>query len=168
MIIFILAITMISGTAALTVLAGIVLMLVFCVYARYIYTQATANSSRANAMVSYQWNELLRSIASIQGLPLLRVIRSRFQAAHSQSLDDAQHVSVTNGNIQTLGQGLIQAIGTASIVTAVMGVMAGTTEAGAMLAIIILVWKALGLSWGSITASPNTKPSKPPVRRSTP
>lgn len=143
-IIFIMAITIISGTAALTVLAGIVLMLLFCVYARYIYNQATSRSSRANAMVSYQWNELLRSIASIQGLPLIRVIRSRFQAAHEQSLEDAKSVSVTNGKIQAMGQGLIQAIGTASIVTAVIGVMAGETDAGAMLAIIILVWKALG------------------------
>ncbi|MGF1724642.1 ATP-binding cassette domain-containing protein [Photobacterium nomapromontoriensis] len=143
-IIFILAITIISGSAALTVLAGIILMLLFCVYSRYIYTQATSNSSRANAMVSYQWNELLRSISTIQGLPLLRVIRSRFHAAHTQSLDDAQRVSVTNGKIQAMGQGLIQAIGTASIVTAVLGVMSGQTDAGAMLAIIILVWKALG------------------------
>ncbi|MGR5076351.1 ATP-binding cassette domain-containing protein [Photobacterium swingsii] len=143
-IIFILAITIISGTAALTVLAGIALMLLFCVYSRYIYTQATSKSSRANAMVSYQWNELLRSISTIQGLPLVRVIRSRFHAAHNQSLEDAKGVSVTNGRIQAMGQGLIQAIGTASIVTAVLGVMAGKTDAGAMLAIIILVWKALG------------------------
>ncbi|MGF1687211.1 ATP-binding cassette domain-containing protein [Photobacterium japonica] len=151
-VIFIVAITLISGTAALTVLGGIVLMLVFCVYSRYIYTQATAKSSRANAMVSYQWNELLRSISSIQGLPLLRVIRSRFHAAHDQSLEDAQGVSMTNGKIQAMGQGLIQAIGTASIVTAVLGVMAGTTDAGAMLAIIILVWKALGPIMGIYNA----------------
>lgn len=105
-IIFIMAITIISGTAALTVLAGIALMLFFCVYARYIYNQVTARSSRANAMVSYQWNELLRSIGSIQGLPLIRVIRSRFQAAHSQSLEDAKGVTVTNGKIQAMGQGL--------------------------------------------------------------
>ena len=151
-IIFIMAITIISGTAALTVLAGIALMLFFCVYARYIYNQVTARSSRANAMVSYQWNELLRSIGSIQGLPLIRVIRSRFQAAHSQSLEDAKGVTVTNGKIQAMGQGFIQAIGTASIVTAVIGVMAGETDAGAMLAIIILVWKALGPIMGIYNA----------------
>ena len=151
-VIFIIAITLISGTAALTVLGGIVLMLVFCLYSRYIYTQATAKSSRASAMVSYQWNELLRSIASIQGLPLLRVIRSRFHAAHDQSLTDAQSVSMTNGKIQSMGQGLIQAIGTASIITAVLGVMSGTTNAGAMLAIIILVWKALSPIMGIYNA----------------
>ncbi|WP_281222037.1 ATP-binding cassette domain-containing protein [Photobacterium sanguinicancri] len=151
-IIFILAITIISGSAALTVLAGIVLMLLFCVYSRYIYNQATSKSSRANAMVSYQWNELLRSISTIQGLPLLRVIRSRFHAAHNQSLEDAKGVSITNGRIQSMGQGLIQAIGTASIVTAVLGVMAGKTDAGAMLAIIILVWKALGPIMGIYNA----------------
>ena len=61
-----------------------------------------------------------------------------------QSLDDAENVAVTNGRIQSLGQSLIQVIGTASIVTAVFGVMEGTTDAGAVLAIIILVWKALG------------------------
>lgn len=143
-IVFIVAITIMSGQAALTVLAGIMLMLVFCVYARYIYTQATSNSSRANAMVSYQWNEVLRHIRSVQGLPLLNVFSARFKAAHHQSLNDAENVAVTNGRIQSLGQSLIQVIGTASIVTAVFGVMEGTTDAGAMLAVIILVWKALG------------------------
>ncbi|USD40038.1 ATP-binding cassette domain-containing protein [Vibrio sp. SCSIO 43135] len=143
-IIFIVAITIMSGQAALTVIAGIILMLVFCVYARYVYTQATSKSSRANAMVSYQWNEVLRNIKSVQGLPLLNVFQTRFKAAHSQSLTDAENVAITNGRIQSLGQSLVQVIGTASIVTAVFGVMEGTTDAGAMLAIIILVWKALG------------------------
>jgi ATP-binding cassette subfamily C protein LapB len=143
-IVFIIAITIMSGQAAITVLAGIILMLVFCVYARYIYTQAIAKSSRANAMVSYQWNEILRNITTIQGLPLLKIFQTRFQSAHSQSLNDAENVAITNGRVQNIGQSLIQVIGTASIVTAVCGVMEGTTDAGAMLAIIILVWKALG------------------------
>jgi ABC-type bacteriocin/lantibiotic exporter with double-glycine peptidase domain len=143
-IVFIVAITIMSGQASLTVLAGIILMVFFGVYARYVYTQATSSSSRANAMVSYQWNEVLRHIRSIQGLPLLNVITAKFKASHQQSLDDAQNVSITNGRIQSLGQSLIQVIGTASIITAVFGVMEGSTDTGAMLAIIILVWKALG------------------------
>jgi ABC-type bacteriocin/lantibiotic exporter with double-glycine peptidase domain len=143
-VIFILAVTILSGYAALTVLAGIFLMIVFCIYSRYIYSQATANSSRANAMVSYQWNELLRGINTIQGLPLLRVIQSRFNASHEQSSNDAAHVAMTNSKIQAIGGGLIQAIGTASIVTAVITVMDGNSDAGAMLATVILVWKALG------------------------
>ncbi|USD61911.1 MULTISPECIES: ATP-binding cassette domain-containing protein [Vibrio] len=143
-VIFILAVTILSGYAALTVLAGILLMIVFCIYSRYIYSQATANSSRANAMVSYQWNELLRGINTIQGLPLLRVIQSRFNASHEQSSNDAAHVAMTNSKIQAIGGGLIQAIGTASIVTAVITVMDGNSDAGAMLATVILVWKALG------------------------
>ncbi|NMV42473.1 ABC transporter permease, partial [Vibrio parahaemolyticus] len=80
-IVFIVAIAIMSGTAALVVMAGLILMLVFCVYSRYIYSQATSKSSRANAMVSYQWNEILRGIKTIQGLPLLRVIQSRFSAS---------------------------------------------------------------------------------------
>lgn len=144
MIVFILAIAIMSGTAALTVLAGLVLMFVFCVYSRYIYTQATSKSSRANAMVSYQWNEVLRSIHTIQGLPLLRVMQTRFSASHKQSSNDAESVAKVNSRVQALGGGLIQAIGTASIVTAVIGVMDGTSDAGAMLATVILVWKALG------------------------
>lgn len=143
-IVFIIAITIISGSAAITVLIGIVIMLLFCIYARYLYVHATSKSSTANSMVSYQWNELLRSVDSMQGLPLLKVIQSRFHAAHRQSLEDAENVSVTNSKIQGMGQGLIQSIGTASIVTAVLGVMDGTSDAGAMLAIVILVWKALG------------------------
>ncbi|NMU82301.1 ABC transporter permease, partial [Vibrio parahaemolyticus] len=88
-IVFIIAIALMSGTAALVVMAGLILMLVFCVYSRYIYSQATSKSSRANAMVSYQWNEILRGIKTIQGLSLLRVIQSRFSASHLQSTNDA-------------------------------------------------------------------------------
>ncbi len=151
-ILFIGAITLMSGMAALVVLAGIVLMLIFCIYARYTYTQVSAKSSRANAIVSYQWNEILRNIQSIQGLPLINVLRTRFSAAQEQSLKDSRKVGVTNGHIQSMGQALIQVIGTASIVTAVFGVMEGTTNAGAMLAIIILVWKALGPIMGIYNA----------------
>ncbi|MGR5341665.1 ATP-binding cassette domain-containing protein [Vibrio astriarenae] len=143
-IVFIIAIAIMSGTAALVVFAGLLLMLVFCVYSRYQYTQATSKSSRANAMVSYQWNEILRGIRTIQGLPLLRVIQSRFRACHSQSSQDAERVAVTNSKVQAAGGSLIQVIGTASIVVAVLGVMDGTSDAGAMLATVILVWKALG------------------------
>ncbi|MBO0180876.1 ABC transporter permease, partial [Vibrio parahaemolyticus] len=77
-------------------------------------------------------------------LPLLRVIQSRFSASHLQSTNDAEHVSVTNSRVQAAGGSLIQVIGTASIVAAVIGVMDGTSDAGAMLATVILVWKALG------------------------
>lgn len=142
--VFILAIAIMSGKAALVVMAGLVLMLIFCVYSRYIYTQAISKSSRANAMVSYQWNEILRGIEVIQGLPLIRVIQSRFRASHQQSVEDAERVSTTNGRVQHIGGALIQAIGTASIVTAVLGVLDGSSNAGAMLATVILVWKALG------------------------
>ncbi|MDR9829667.1 ATP-binding cassette domain-containing protein, partial [Vibrio sp. FNV 38] len=143
-IVFIIAIAIMSGTAAIVVFAGLLLMLVFCVYSRYQYTQATSKSSRANAMVSYQWNEILRGIRTIQGLPLLRVIQSRFRACHTQSSQDAERVAVTNSKVQAAGGSLIQVIGTASIVVAVLGVMDGTSDAGAMLATVILVWKALG------------------------
>ncbi|NMU18840.1 ABC transporter permease, partial [Vibrio parahaemolyticus] len=102
-IVFIIAIALMSGTAALVVMAGLILMLVFCVYSRYIYSQATSKGSRANAMVSYQWNEILRGIKTIQGLPLLRVIQSRFSASHLQSTNDAEHVSVTNSRVQAAG-----------------------------------------------------------------
>ncbi|WP_087018403.1 ATP-binding cassette domain-containing protein [Thaumasiovibrio subtropicus] len=143
-VVFVVAILAMSGTAALTVIAGIAVMLCFCMISRYFYAQATSKSSRANAMVSYQWNELLRGIPFIQGLPVVRVLKARFSAAVDQSIDDAKQVAVTNGKIQAIGQSLIQVIGTTSIVTAVYGVMGGTADAGSMLAIVILVWKALG------------------------
>ena len=76
--IFLIAIFIMSGSAAITVIIGIVIMILFCIYARYIYMQATSKSSRANAMVSYQWNEVLSNVSSIQKLPLLSVIKSRF------------------------------------------------------------------------------------------
>nr|WP_242503957.1 ABC transporter transmembrane domain-containing protein [Aliivibrio salmonicida] len=141
--IFLIAIFIMSGSAAITVIIGIVIMILFCIYARYIYMQATSKSSRANAMVSYQWNEVLSNVSSIQKLPLLSVIKSRFNSALTQRLQDSHHVSVTNAKIQQLGSSFIQVIGTTTIVIAVTAVMAGDTNPGAMLAIIILVWKTL-------------------------
>ncbi|WOT06747.1 ATP-binding cassette domain-containing protein [Shewanella youngdeokensis] len=141
--IFIIAIVIMSGTAAITVIAGIFILIGFCIYGRYIYAKAASQSSRANAMISYHWNEILSHTVSIQGLPLLLVLKSRFNAALIQRLADSHQVSTINSKVQSMGGSLIQVIGITSIVTAVSGVMAGTTDAGAMLAIIILVWKAL-------------------------
>ena len=141
--IFIVAIVIMSGAAAMTVIAGIFVMVIFCVYGRYIYAKAAAQGSRANAMISYQWNEILSNTASIQGLPLISILKSRFNSALGQRLRDSHVVSTTNSKIQSMGGSLIQVIGVTSIVTAVSGVMAGETDAGAMLAIVILVWKAL-------------------------
>ncbi|PMG40411.1 ATP-binding cassette domain-containing protein [Shewanella sp. 10N.286.52.B9] len=141
--IFIIAIVIMSGTAAITVISGILVMVGFCVYGRYIYSKSASQSSRANAMVSYQWNEILSNTSSIQGLPLISVLKSRFNSALIQRLSDSHQVSTTNSKVQSMGGSLIQIIGITSIVTAVSGVMEGTTDAGAMLAIIILVWKAL-------------------------
>lgn len=141
--IFIIAIVIMSGAAAMTVIAGILVMIIFCVYGRYVYAKAAAQGSRANAMISYQWNEILTNTASIQGLPLISILKSRFNSALGQRLADSHEVSTTNSKVQSLGGSLIQIIGVTSIVTAVSGVMAGETDAGAMLAIVILVWKAL-------------------------
>lgn len=141
--IFLIAIMLLSGLAAVTVVAGVVVMLIYCIFARQRYERATAQNSRANAMVSYQWNELLGKLSSIQGLPLLQVIQSRFSAAHSQSLRDSNNVDLTNSGIQNTGQAMTQVIGTASIVIAVLAVMEGLSDPSAMIVIIILVWKAL-------------------------
>jgi len=142
-LVFIVAILIMSGSAAVTVIIGILFMMLFCMYSRYRYAQATSKSSRANAIVANQWNEVLENVASIQGLPLVSVIKSRFTSALGQRLQDAHLVAVTSTKVQQLGGSFIQIIGTTSIVIAVAAVMDGTTDAGAMLAIIILVWKAL-------------------------
>jgi len=150
--IFLIAIMLLSGLAAVTVVAGVFLMLVYCIYARQKYEQAMAQNSRANAMVSYQWNELLAKLSSIQGLPLLQIIQSRFSAAHNQSLKDSSGVDLTNSGIQNTGQAMIQVIGTASIVVAVLAVMEGLSDPSAMIVIIILVWKALSPIMGIFNA----------------
>lgn len=142
-VIFIVAIVVMSGTAALTVIVGIIGMIIFSIYGRYAYAQATSKSSQANAMVSYQWNEVLSNTSAIQGLPLIGVLKSRFNAALSQRLTDSDHAANTNTTIQSIGSSLIQVIGATSIVVAVLGVMSGSSDPGAMLAIVILVWKAL-------------------------
>jgi len=142
-LVFIVAILIMSGTAAVTVIIGILFMMLFCIYSRYRFSQVTSKSSRANAIVANQWNEVLENVASIQGLPLVSVIKSRFTSALGQRLQDSHLVAVTSTKVQQLGSSFIQIIGTTSIVVAVASVMDGTTNAGAMLAIIILVWKAL-------------------------
>ena len=142
-IIFIIAIVVMSGSAAITVIVGILGMVIFMFYGRHAYAQATAKSSKANALVSYQWNEVLSNTTSIQGLPLVSVLKSRFNSALSQRLNDSAEVEKTNSGIQRIGGSLIQVIGATSIISAVAGVLGGTTEPGAMLALIILVWKAL-------------------------
>jgi|GEM_PF-3057113 len=142
-LVFLIAIMLLSGLAAVAVVAGVIIMLLYCLYARQSYERATSQNSRANAMVSHQWNELFTRLASIQGLPLIQVIESRFGAAQSRSLDDSNHVAITNSRIQNTGQVMTQVIGTLSIVIAVLAVMQGLNEPSAMIVIIILVWKAL-------------------------
>lgn len=150
--IFLIAIMLLSGLAAVTVVAGVIVMLLYCIYARQNYERASSQNSRANAMVSYQWNELLAKLSSIQGLPLLQVIQSRFGAAHQQSLNDAHNVEMTNSGIQNTGQALTQVIGSASIVVAVLAVMEGVSDPSSMIVIIILVWKALSPIMGIFNA----------------
>ncbi len=142
-VVFLVAIVAIAGTVALFVLLGVFAMLCFCLYARFQYQKVTTQSSRANAMVNYQWNDLLANLPSIQGLPILQVIQSRFRSAMNQSLDDGEVVSRTNTSIQKIGQAFIQIIGASSIVVAVFMTLEGHSDAGAMIAIIILVWKVL-------------------------
>jgi ABC-type bacteriocin/lantibiotic exporter with double-glycine peptidase domain len=141
--IFMIAIMMLSGLAAITVVVGIIAMLLFCIVSRNIYERVTSQNSRANALVSYQWNEILSHLGSVQGLPILKVIQSRFRTAQAQSLNDSEAVSLTNDKIQQFGQGFIQVIGTTSIVVAVVTVVEGLADPSAMIVIIILVWKAL-------------------------
>jgi len=161
-LVFIVAILIMSGTAAVTVIIGILFMMLFCIYSRFRFSQVTSKSSRANAIVANQWNEVLENVASIQGLPLISVIKSRFTSALGQRLQDSHQVVVTSTKVQQLGSSFIQIIGTTSIVVAVASVMDGTTNAGAMLAIIILVWKALTPIMGiynSLTRLDNIKAS---------
>ena len=151
-VIFLVAILAIAGVVAMTVVVGIIVMMIFCLYARFLYQKVTTQSSRANALVSYQWNDLLANLKSIQGLPILQVIQSRFKSAHAQSVQDAETVSLTNAQIQRTGQAFIQAIGATSIVAAVFLTMEGMSDAGAMIAIIILVWKVLSPIMGIYNA----------------
>lgn len=155
--IFLIAIMLLSGLAAITVVAGVIVMLIYCIFARQTYERATSQNSRANAMVSYQWNELLAKLSSIQGLPLLQVIQSRFGAAHQQSLGDSNNVELTNSRIQNTGQVLTQVIGSASIVVAVLAVMEGVSDPSSMIVIIILVWKALTPIMGIFNAMTRLK-----------
>jgi ABC-type bacteriocin/lantibiotic exporter with double-glycine peptidase domain len=151
-IIYIIAILLLSGIAAITVVVGIVAMLLFCIYSRNKYKQETAKNSRANAIVSYQWNEILRNLSSIQGLPLLQGIQTRAKSSHKQSVNDTNSVAFVNNKTQLIGGAMTQVIGTSSIVIAVIAFMEGLSDPSSMIVIIILVWKALSPVMGIYNA----------------
>ncbi len=141
--VFLIAIVLISGKAALTVVAGVLLIFAFGAYTRIASGHAQSKSSKANSMATYQWSEMIYGITSIQGLPATTVMSDRFKAAMEQSINDGTVLANENSKNQGFGQALTQTIGAASIVITVLAVINGDVDAGAMMAVIILVWKAI-------------------------
>ncbi len=141
--IYLLAIFCIAGTVAIVVLIGVLGIVAFCYYARFLSKKVGAESSQAHKHVQRQWHDLLINLPSIQGLPIMEVIQARFRAAQAQNITDAGAVASINTKIGHATQMLVQVIGATSIVAAVFLTMHGQGNPGSMLAIIILIWKVL-------------------------
>lgn len=142
-ILFIGAIILISPSAAIILIVGIIIMVLFGFYARYQYQHARSKSSKAASIINYQWNLIITNLAVIQSLPLTQVMRTRFNTASEQSAKDSADLKQNSSWVQNMGQVMTQIIGTLCICVVVVDVMQGNSNPSAMIAIIILIWKAL-------------------------
>ncbi|RMA82767.1 ABC transporter transmembrane domain-containing protein [Umboniibacter marinipuniceus] len=142
-IVFLIAILILAGSTALLVVAGVICMIVFAIISRITSSLAATQSSQASAKLQAQWHELLSSLDSIQGLPLERIVRLRFVTALEKSEVEGAASRLLNMKIMTIGGVLTQVIGASCIIFASSLVMNGDIDFGAMLAIVLLVWKCL-------------------------
>ncbi|MGF1700144.1 ATP-binding cassette domain-containing protein [Photobacterium makurazakiensis] len=143
-VIFIGALVVLAGSAALVTLGGIVLFIGFGFYARFQYQSQMMKSSRANSNKQSSWFEILSNLRGIKSLPLAQILKVRFDIANGQSAKDSYRLAGLQGFIGDFGAFLTQFIGVLSIVVTVEGVLAQEIEPGVMIAMVMLVWKALG------------------------
>ena len=143
-VVFIIALFIMAGMAALPVVAGIAIFIVYGAYSRFHFMAESSKSSKASVLLTQQWFEALRNISTIQGLPLQQVATTRFNAVQSQKARDSAAIANVQGGINISGGAITQFIGTTCIVATVLAVFEGNVDGGAMIAMIILVWKALG------------------------
>ena len=141
--IFLVALIVIVGPAALVAFVGIAIFILFGFYSRFIFQAQMMKSSIASELKRKSWFETLVNAESIQRLPLHHILKLRFGVANKQSEEDGVKLGKMQDFIADIGAFLTQMIGIISIVTVVTAVMAGELDAGAMLAMVILIWKAL-------------------------
>lgn len=141
--IFLIALIVVVGPAALVAFVGIGIFILFGFYSRFIFQSQMMKSSIASELKRKSWFETLVNAESIQRLPLHHILKLRFGVANKQSEEDSVKLGKIQDFIADIGAFLTQMIGIISIVTVVTAVMAGELGAGAMLAMVILIWKAL-------------------------
>ena len=141
--IYLVALIAIVGKSAIITFIGIGIFVVFGFYSRLIFQSHMMKSSAAGELKRKSWLELLTNAESIQRLPMYQMLKLRFGAANTQAEQDNVKLTNMQNAIADSGAFLTQMIGIISIVLVVIAVMEGEVDAGAMLAMVILVWKAL-------------------------
>lgn len=142
-VIFLIALVSIVGPAAFVAFVGIAIFIVFGFYSRFIFQSQVIKSSIAGELKRKSWYETLANAESIQRLPLHHILNLRFKVANKQAEKDSVKLGRIQGLIADSGAFLTQMIGVVSIVVVVGAVMEGELDPGAMLAMVILIWKAL-------------------------
>ena len=142
-IIFLIALVILAGSTAGIIISGLILYILYGVISKVNYNLAATQSSAAGAKVQSQWHDTLSNLQSIQGLPLQKISTMRFTSAYKKSNADGTLMSTLNQKTMRDGQSISQVIGCTCIVYASYMVMEGDLDFGAMLAIIMLIWKCL-------------------------
>ena len=142
-LIYLIALIVVVGQASIVAFVGIAIFILFGFYSRLIFQSQMIKSSIAGDLKKKSWFEMLGNNEAIQRLPLSFILNLRFNVANKQAEKDGVKLANVQNTIADSGAFLTQMIGIISIVTVVAAVMAGDVDAGAMLAMVILIWKAL-------------------------
>jgi len=142
-IIYLIALVAIVGKASIVAFIGIAIFIIFGFYSRLIFQSQMIKSSRAGELKKKSWFEVLSNAKAIQALPLFHILSVRFGVANNQAANDTAKLAKIQNVIADSGAFLTQMIGVLSIVVVVNGVLDGDINSGAMLAMVILIWKAL-------------------------
>ncbi|MCK5818983.1 MAG: ATP-binding cassette domain-containing protein [Psychromonas sp.] len=142
--IYLIALIVIVGKGAFITFIGIGIFIVFGFYSRLIFQSQMIKSSVAGELKRKSWLEILKNAESIQRLPMYQMLKLRFGVANKQAEEDSVKLANIQNAIADSGAFLTQMIGIVSIVMVVIAVMEGEIDPSAMLAMVILIWKALG------------------------
>ncbi len=141
--IYLIALIAIVGKSAIITFIGIGIFILFGFYSRLIFQSQMIKSSAAAELKRKSWLEVLNNAESIQRLPMYQMLKLRFGVANKQAEEDSVKLADMQNAIADSGAFLTQMIGIISIVLVVIAVIEGEVDASAMLAMVILIWKAL-------------------------
>lgn len=142
--IFILALLIAAGSVAAVTMVGILVFIIFGFYAQAVYRSKMMSSSKASRTKQDAWYQLLSMLPVIKSLPLGRILKMRFDVSNAQAAVESSELAGVQGTIADSGAFLTQMVGIISIIVSVEAVWNEVIPPDAMLAMVMLVWKALG------------------------